>query len=180
LSKNTRKRRSGRRFLARETDLAAGDTSTLAGLAERAESPESGAGRRKASKLKIFALVFAVILFNAVGNLSLAWGMKHIAAAVSLDPLEYVRAMLNPFVALGTVLLILWLLTRMALLSWADLSFVLPLTGVGYVLAALLGRLFLNESVSPGHWVGTLLIFAGTATVGSTNQKTQASLGVGE
>ena len=60
----------------------------------------------------------------------------------------------------------------MALLSWADLSFVLPLTSLGYVLAAVLGRVFLNEAVTPGHWLGTLLIFAGTLLVGSTQSKT--------
>ncbi len=130
-----------------------------------------------ASKLKIFLLAFAVILFNAVGNLSLAWGMKHAAETVALNPLAYVRVMLNPYVACGIVLLSLWLLTRMALLSWADLSFVLPITGVGYVLAAVFGICFLNETITPVHWTGTLLIFAGTALVGSTDQRTPKASG---
>ncbi len=116
----------------------------------------------------------AVIFLNALGNLSLAWGMRHISEAVSLNPAAYLRAMLNPFVALGIALLIVWLLTRMALLSWADLSFVLPLTGLGYVLAALFGWWFLNESVAPSHWTGTLLIFVGTAMVGTTKQQTHS------
>lgn len=102
----------------------------------------------------------------------MAWGMKHTPEAVSWNPLGYLRAMLNPFVAAGIAVLILWLLTRMALLSWADLSFVLPLTGLGYILNAALGRLFLNESITPAHWIGTFLVFAGTAMVGSTQQQT--------
>ena len=113
-----------------------------------------------------------MIFCNALGNLSLAWGMKHVAENVGINPLHYLRAMLHPAVAGGIVLLILWLLTRMALLSWADLSFVLPLTSLGYVLAAVLGKLFLNEVVTPGHWLGTILIFAGTLLVGSTQSKT--------
>ena len=112
--------------------------------------------------------------FNAIGNLSLAWGMKHVGQALAWNPLGYVHAMVNPFVAIGIALLIMWLLTRMALLSWADLSFVLPLTGVGYILAAVFGKLFLNESVTAGHWLGTLLIFAGTALVGTTDHQTPA------
>ena len=36
----------------------------------------------------------------------------------------------------------------MALLSWADLSYVLPVTAIGYVLVALVGRVFL-QSRSP-------------------------------
>jgi uncharacterized membrane protein len=58
-------------------------------------------------------------------------------------------------------------------LSWADLSFVLPLTGLGYILAAVFGKVFLHESITSAHWIGTLLIFAGTAMVGSTDQRTQ-------
>jgi drug/metabolite transporter (DMT)-like permease len=124
------------------------------------------------SKLNTIVLVLAVIFFNAVGNLSLAWGMRHIPQPEALNPLYYVRAMLNPYVALGILLLVCWLLTRMTLLSWADLSFVLPLTGVGYILAAVFGKVFLGESVTPAHWLGVLLICAGTAMVGSTDQRT--------
>jgi drug/metabolite transporter (DMT)-like permease len=98
--------------------------------------------------------------------------MRHIGDAMSLNPAGYVRAILNPFVALGIVLLVLWMLTRMALLSWADLSFVLPLTAVGYILAAVLGRLFLNESITAAHWIGTILIFGGAAMAGTTDRQT--------
>ena len=124
------------------------------------------------SKLRVFLLVLAVITLNAAGNLALAWGMRHVAEAMSFNPAGYVRAMLNPFVALGIVLLVLWMLTRMALLSWADLSFVLPLTALGYILAAVLGRLFFNESITFAHWVGTILIFGGAALAGSTDRRT--------
>lgn len=126
----------------------------------------------KVTKLHTFLLLLAVVLFNAVGNLSLAWGMRHVSEAMTLNPLGYIRAMMNPFVALGIVLLICWLLARMTLLSWADLSFVLPLTGLGYILAAVFGKLFLGETVTPMHWSGTILICAGTAMVGSTDQQT--------
>ena len=124
------------------------------------------------SLTQILLLVLLVVLFNALGNLSLAWGMRHVTESVGFNPIHYLRAMLNPAVAGGIVLLILWLLTRMALLSWADLSFVLPLTSLGYVLAAVLGKVFLNETVTPEHWLGTLLIFTGTLLVGSTQSKT--------
>jgi drug/metabolite transporter (DMT)-like permease len=123
-------------------------------------------------KWKTLALVLVVVILNAVGNLSLAWGMKHLASAVLFNPLSYIKAMSEPFVALGIILLILWLLTRMALLSWADLSFVLPLTGLGYILAAIFGNWFLNEKVTPIHWLGTILVFVGTGLVGMTTQKT--------
>ena len=55
-------------------------------------------------------------------------------------PLDYITVLFRPWVALGVLLLILWLLSRMALLSWADLSYVLPVTSIGYVLVALAGQ----------------------------------------
>jgi drug/metabolite transporter (DMT)-like permease len=128
---------------------------------------------RRTRRRHTFLLVVLVTLLNCLGNLSLAWGMKHAAVQVGLSPSGYLRDMLNPFVALGIALLILWLLTRMALLSWADLSFVLPVTAVGYFLAAVAGRVFLDEPISRTQWLGTLLIFAGTVLVGSTGHKTR-------
>ncbi len=135
-------------------------------------------GRSQVTKVHTFFLLLAVVLFNAVGNLSLAWGMRHVPEVMALNPLGYIRAMLNPYVAFGIGLLVCWLLSRMTLLSWADLSFVLPLTGLGYILAAVFGKFFLRESVTPAHWLGTILIFAGTALVGSTDQQTRVRHGV--
>jgi drug/metabolite transporter (DMT)-like permease len=67
---------------------------------------------------------------------------------------------------LGVSLLIVWLLSRMTLLSWADLSYVLPVTSVGYVLVAFAGRWLLDERITGTRWAGILLIVAGVALVG--------------
>jgi drug/metabolite transporter (DMT)-like permease len=77
-------------------------------------------------------------------------------------------------VALGVGLMVLWMLSHMALLSWADLSFVLPVTSVGYVLTAVAGRYLLNENISAGRWLGIGLIMAGVAVVGRTPPRTTA------
>ncbi len=126
------------------------------------------------SKARTLWLTLVVVFLNASGDLSLALGMKGIPGAMSANPADYIRAMLHVRVALGIVLLILWLLTRMALFSWADLSFVVPVTATGYVLAALLGHFYLGETVTPANWIGTVLIFFGTAFVGTTKAKTTA------
>jgi threonine/homoserine efflux transporter RhtA len=125
----------------------------------------------RVSKSKILLLTFAVTALHEAGNLSLAWGLKHVSS-VALNPVAYIAAMLNPFVAAGIVFLTLWLLTRMALMSWADLSFALPLMAVGYVLAAVLGHFVLHENVNTAQWWGVILIFAGSALVGATPHQT--------
>ena len=124
------------------------------------------------SKLRVYAVLILFIALKATGNLSLAWGMKHLTHPATTNPIDYVLAMLSPFVGLGVVLLIVSLLTRMALLSYADLTFVLPVTAIGYVIATFLGRFFLHEPVSAARWAGTLLIFGGAALVGSTPHAT--------
>jgi uncharacterized membrane protein len=120
--------------------------------------------------LKTCLLTAVVVLSNLLGNLSLSWGMKH--TPEELSPIGLIKTVFTPWVLLGVGLLILWMLTRLTLLSWADLSFVLPITAIGYALTALVGRFLLAEDVSPLRWTGTLLIMAGTALVGTTYPKT--------
>lgn len=127
---------------------------------------------RRDSAVKTLWIVFLFIALKAAGNYSLAWGMRHFSEPASANPLHYLKAMLEPAVALGVILLIVSLLTRMALLSLADLSFILPVTAIGYILAALIGKYFLNEVVTPQRWLGTILIALGAALVGSTTQST--------
>ena len=124
------------------------------------------------TSLRTYSVLLLFIVLKAAGNLSLAWGMKHLPAA-GANPLSYVRAMLDPFVALGVVSLIVALLTRMVLLSLADLSFVLPVTAVGYVIAAFLGKAVLHEVVTSRRWLGTILIFVGAILVSTTEEKSK-------
>ncbi len=132
--------------------------------------------RPSAGIARAYAVLALFIGLKAIGNLSLAWGMKHFPQTMSANPLPFLEAMLNPFVALGIVMLILSLLTRMALFSLADLSFVLPVTAVGYIIAAFLGKTFLHETVTAQRWTGTVLIVVGAALVGSGAHKTEIEI----
>ena len=128
------------------------------------------------SKARTYGVLALFIALKSGGNLSLAWGMKHFPQTMSANPLPYFEAMFHPFVAAGILALVLALLARMALFSLADLSFVLPVTAVGYILAAILGKTFLNEDVSPQRWLGTVLIVAGAALVGSGAHRTELEI----
>ena len=129
--------------------------------------------RRLVLKTRIFTAL--VVLSNVLGNFSLTWGMRRVGRLVTLSPWPYIEALFNPWVAIGVGLLIVWLLSQMMLLSWADLSYVLPMTSVGYVLVALVGKFFLHEEISLGRWAGVALIMAGVAIVGRTAPRAAAS-----
>jgi uncharacterized membrane protein len=109
-------------------------------------------------KTAVFSAI--VISTNVLGNFALSWGLKH-------D-----KALLSPYVLLGVTLLIVWLLTRMTLLSWADLSYVLPVTSVGYVLNTVIGKYFFDEQITLARWAGTFCIVGGMILVGTTAVRT--------
>jgi hypothetical protein len=119
-------------------------------------------------KTPLFALV--VIFTNAFGNFSIARGMRSLPALG--NPADLIVAIFTPWVGLGIALLITWLLSRMMFLSFADLSYMLPLTSLGYVLSVVLGHVFLNEQITTQRWIGTALIMMGTILVGSGNVET--------
>ena len=96
-------------------------------------------------------LTLIVIVTNVAGNILLSRGM-HNADIVSWSPLPYLHALLNPWVAAGVVILTAWMITDLALLSLADLSYVLPVTAIAYVLIAILGHFVLEERISTLRW----------------------------
>jgi drug/metabolite transporter (DMT)-like permease len=124
------------------------------------------------SQKLVLVLALAAVAFNSVGNYFLSVGMRSIGATISVSPLAYLRVLTNGWVALGVVLLACWLISQLSLLSWADLTYVLPITSLAYVLTALLGAFFLHEHVSPTRWAGVALIFLGVAIVGRTRPRT--------
>jgi uncharacterized membrane protein len=120
----------------------------------------SDAARLRA-KTWIFTAI--VVLSNAFGDFFMKRGIPDSARLAT--PLEYVAVLFQPWVAAGVALLVVWQMARMALLSWADLSYVLPVTSIGYVVVALLGKVMLNEAISTTRWAGIALIVAGVSLV---------------
>jgi uncharacterized membrane protein len=102
-------------------------------------------------------LAALVVISNVLGNLLLSMGVR--------TPNVFL-------IVAGVALLIVWTLSRMALMSWADLSYILPITSVGYILSALAGKYVLAEHISGARWWGTLLIFAGMVVVSRTAPRT--------
>jgi len=95
----------------------------------------------------------------------LSHGMKQ-AGGISLNHLQSViLAVRNPWVAGGIVLLLAFFAAYTNALSWADLTYVLPATSLGYVLLALVARFALHEQVSPLRWMGIALISGGVSFV---------------
>jgi uncharacterized membrane protein len=130
---------------------------------------------------KTHGLTAAVVIASVLGNIFLSHGMRQVGRVVILSPLPqgmvvslaaYVRAFVNPWVLSGIGVLALWMIADLALLSRADLSYVLPVTSVSYVLIALLGRFVLAEHISWTRWLAIAVISVGAVLVGETSPRT--------
>src|SRR5436309_2019807 len=109
---------------------------------------------------------------NVLGNFALSQGMRQFGSSVSVSVLSLVGVLSNLWIASGICLLAIWMISQLSLLSWADLSYVLPLTAASYVLTAVLGAVALGEYVSTAHWVGIGMIFMGVMVVGHAAPRT--------
>jgi len=112
-----------------------------------------------------YLVLAGVSVFAAAGDSMLSHGMKQ-TGSISIHHLQgVIFAVLNPWVGVGILLLLAFFATYMTALSWADLTYVLPATSLGYVLLALVARFVLHEDVSPLRWLGIALITGGVGFV---------------
>ena len=122
------------------------------------------------ARTRLFAAL--TILSNVAGNSALTKGMQELGP-IGNSPAALIGALFHPWVAVGVALLIVWTLTHMALLSWADLSYVMPVTAISYVVTAFAALVLLGENVSVARWTGIILITAGVMLVGRTESSTR-------
>ena len=116
-------------------------------------------------KLRVIVVMFFAVLAVSLGEALLSKGMK-LTNQVSGGWLVQVRGVLNPSVVGGTALMASYFGLYMLALKWADLSFVLPLSGLSYLLGALLAKYFLGETVTSVRWMGAIIITLGVVVVG--------------
>jgi drug/metabolite transporter (DMT)-like permease len=136
------------------------------------ERPDSSLGKKrlrwndnKIVTFRKYLVLAGVTVFAAAGDSMLSHGMKQ-TGNVSFQHLQgIILAVLNPWVAVGIVLLLAFFAAYMNALSWADLTYVLPATSLGYVLLALVAKFVLHEQVSPLRWLGIALISGGVGFV---------------
>jgi uncharacterized membrane protein len=119
--------------------------------------------------LKNTIAVAVVVLSSSFGNLLLAVGTKDMPQFEFSSLLSYIGAMLlDPWLIAGTALMIAYMISQLSLFSWADLSYVVPITGGSYVITAVLSLVFLHEEIAITRWAGIALISFGVVLVSET------------
>jgi drug/metabolite transporter (DMT)-like permease len=110
-----------------------------------------------------------LILASTGGDLLAAHAMKQ-SARVQVTSGSAVAMLLHGGFRLsamwaGLMLQGLAFFTLLALLSWADVSFVVPATALNYVVGAAGSMIFFREQVDRTRWAGVLLVCLGVAFI---------------
>lgn len=125
---------------------------------------------------KTYALLSCAVFFSSLGNVLLSKGMKQVGEISDYSPAALLHVFSKTFstgsVWLGIVSLLVFFVSYLLLLSWADFSFVQPVTAIGYAVVAILSYFVLGEIISPTRWIGVLFICAGVALVSGTDPRT--------
>ena len=121
---------------------------------------------RMVSKWQVIGVVMFAVLCASVGEGLLKMGMTKVGASNLAGVRFVLGAAGNVHVLMGTLLMTIFFALYALALSWADLSFVLPLTAASYLFGALFAKYILHETVTPIKWLGTALIILGVIAVG--------------
>jgi multidrug transporter EmrE-like cation transporter len=112
-----------------------------------------------------YLVLAGITIFSTAGDSLLARGMKDLGGVSLHNFSGLLLAIFNPWVTLGILLLLAFFSCYMSALSWADLTYVLPATSLGYVLVALIAHFSFHEEISLTRWFGIALIAAGVGFV---------------
>jgi len=120
-------------------------------------------------------VIVEIVLFTLVmvagtaGELCVSRAMKTIGEVHDFRPRPVLRvigrALKVGWMWLGLLLMTAAFLSLLGVLAIEEVSMVVPVTALSYVLGALGGRIFLKEEVSERRWAGVLLVCTGVALV---------------
>jgi drug/metabolite transporter (DMT)-like permease len=119
--------------------------------------------------MRVWLLLAVVVLAGTAGEVAVTRAMKCIGEVHQFHP----RALLRVFgrvlrvgwMWLGLALLAAAFFSLLAVLSWENVSFVVPVTALSYAIGALMAKIFLGEKVDSLRWMGVLLVVVGVVLV---------------
>ena len=116
-----------------------------------------------------FALLAAVVLAGAAGDVSVTRAMKTVGEVVSFRPMALLGvawcAAQNVFLWMGIFWKAVAFFALLALLTQAELSWVVPATAISFVVETVAAKYLLQERISSTRWAGALCICAGVGLI---------------
>ena len=117
--------------------------------------------------MRMIVFIAIVVLAGTGGDIAVSHAMKQIGEVESFHLPTIWRALVRAFrtvwIWIGIALMAISFFSLLALLSWADVSIVVPATALSYVCAAVGAKYLLHEKIAPVRWAGVVLVCAGVA-----------------
>jgi drug/metabolite transporter (DMT)-like permease len=114
-------------------------------------------------------LFVLIVVVGTAGELCVSRAMKQIGEVHDFRPRAIVRVLAQAlrlkWLWIGIALMTVSFFSLLAILSFENVSFVVPVSALGYVAGALGGRFFLGERVNWRRWAGILLVCVGVTLV---------------
>ena len=116
------------------------------------------------------ALFIAIIVVaGQLGDISLSLAMKTVGEIKRFTPLNVLRFLGRAFrvkwLWIGVGLMAVAFFSLLALLSWANVSLVVPATAASYAVGAMGAQFLLGEHVNRERWIGVIIVCIGVALV---------------
>jgi uncharacterized membrane protein len=114
---------------------------------------------------KILVVLIVAAIIESVGVAFLSGGLKEIGGAREISAVEIARVVkvgaTNARILIGVGLEAVFFGCLLYMLSLRDVSFVWPLTSLGFIFTTLAAQFVLHESVTATRWLGVVLIALG-------------------
>jgi len=116
-----------------------------------------------AQKMTVLILIFASILLGVIGQLSMKKGMINVGeiSVTELFGKKLFSVVFEKFVFIGIALYLISASFWLVILSQEELSFAYPLIGIGYIVTAILAKIFFHETLTMFKILGIILIVVG-------------------
>jgi drug/metabolite transporter (DMT)-like permease len=119
--------------------------------------------------MRIAFFLGLIVFAGTGGEMFVSRAMKRIGEVRDFSPRSLLRVIGRAFSSAtmwtGILLMTISFFALLALLSWRNVSFVVPATALNYALGALGGRYLLGERVSTMRWLGVALVCLGVVFV---------------
>lgn len=119
--------------------------------------------------LRTGLFITIVVLVGQGGDIALSFAMKRIGEVRNFGPRNLLRTMGRAFriswMWLGIGLMTVAFFSFLALLSWANVSLVVPATAASYLVGALGAKYLLGEHIDRMRWIGVVVVCVGVAFV---------------
>ncbi|MBI5773854.1 MAG: EamA family transporter [Verrucomicrobia bacterium] len=118
---------------------------------------------------KLILILVTGLVFEAVGVVYLSRGLKQAGEIKQVSVKEVLRVVkrgvTNKSILFGVFCEAVFFGTLLVLMSRGDVSFIWPLTALGFVLTTIAAKFVLHEEVSFLRWSGVLLIMLGAGLI---------------